>query len=79
MIKCVIKTKERFSRSVIARVCCNEMFVIFLKDLATVHISRVSVILRCALGKSCSLSSVKTFKVKGSGMTVTGSSLIMES
>ena len=44
-----------------------------MKDLATVHISGLPVILRCALGKNyCSLSSVTTFKVKGSGMAVTG-------
>ena len=43
-----------------------------LKDLATVHISGLPVILRCALGMSCSLSLVTTFKVNGSGMAVTG-------
>ena len=43
-----------------------------LKDLATVHISGLPVICRCALGMSCSLSSVMTFRVKGSGMAVTG-------
>ena len=43
-----------------------------LKDLATIHISGLPVILRCALVMSCLLSSVKTFKVKGSDMAVTG-------
>ena len=39
-----------------------------LKDLATIHISGLPVILRCVLVMSCLLSSVKTFKVKGSDM-----------